>query len=167
MVSSLAAYTDRAFLTPAVDRPQHSDAIVVLGGDDRRVPVAMELAAAGWSAHVVLSVASIRYNCPHQVPAGITVSCFVPEPFSTQGEARAIAGQARRNGWTQRHRGVRSRPDHQGPPPHHPLLVGTGADGAGGRPGAPVAVVRGGLRVGGDAQGPAVAAGLLDRPAGA
>ena len=33
------------------------------------------------------------------MPAGVTVECFDPDPFTTRGEARALAALARDRGW--------------------------------------------------------------------
>jgi uncharacterized SAM-binding protein YcdF (DUF218 family) len=37
---------------------------------------------------------------PRWTPARRPVVCFHPEPFTTRGEARAIADMARQNGWS-------------------------------------------------------------------
>ena len=77
----------------------HADAIVVLGGPGPRWQVAVELAKEHAAPLMLVSVASPRWNCPGTDLPGVRIECFRPDPFSTMGEARFVARQARANGW--------------------------------------------------------------------
>ena len=88
-----------------VDTLRPADAIVVLGGeDDGRVQYAMELARGGLSKNVVLSdwfsgtsKKMARY-CATRDPR-FTVSCVIPNPPTTRGEALFIRELAALHGW--------------------------------------------------------------------
>lgn len=89
------------FLRPAEDAPGRVDAVVVLAGDsDRRVPRGRELVRAGVAGTLVLSREPsekwARWRPLCREPA---VVCFDADPYSTQGEAEAVARLAERNGW--------------------------------------------------------------------
>jgi uncharacterized SAM-binding protein YcdF (DUF218 family) len=84
----------------ADDDPGHVDAIVVLAGSRSRLPVALDLFRRGVAPALVVSrdedePARVRY-C-RRPPAGVT--CFRADPYSTRGEARAVAALARQHGW--------------------------------------------------------------------
>lgn len=100
VLAVVAVISAVAFVDPPVDRPQRADAIVVLGGDGARVGTGLRLFDEGWATTVLLSVAVPRYNCPKDIPAGMHLICFVPHPFTTQGEARFLAATARAHHWT-------------------------------------------------------------------
>jgi len=95
----------RAESTP----PAHADAVVVLsGGLDRRLDPALALVRRGVAPTLVIS-SPMRGPWPKAVALcsgrmkaapGAKVVCFQPEPYSTQGEARAVARLARTHGWT-------------------------------------------------------------------
>ena len=70
-----------------------ADAVVVLGGHGDRVRVGAGLVESG--AAPVLALSS---GCPSG-PATRTAVRFVPVPFNTRGEARAVAGLVRQHGW--------------------------------------------------------------------
>jgi uncharacterized SAM-binding protein YcdF (DUF218 family) len=91
----------KLFVWPAQNALQgtHADAIVVLGGPGPRWQVAVELAEEHAAPVMLVSVASTRWNCPGTDLAGVKIECFRPDPFSTMGEARFAASQARANGW--------------------------------------------------------------------
>lgn len=97
------------FVWPRTDTPPaHADAVVVLsGGLNRRLDPALALVRRGVAP--VLAISSpfrgkwprAQDLCTGRVkPAGFHVLCFQPKPFSTQGEARAIARLARLRGWS-------------------------------------------------------------------
>jgi uncharacterized SAM-binding protein YcdF (DUF218 family) len=97
------------FVWPHTDPPPaHADVVVVLsGGLDRRLDPALALVRRGVAP--VLAISSpfrgkwpkAQALCTGRVkPAGFRVLCFQPNPFSTQGEARAVARLARAHGWS-------------------------------------------------------------------
>ena len=94
--------TARLFVWPPLpDLPATVDAIVELGGPGERDDLAVALAEEGRARYLVQSASAMemRYNqCLPPVPH-VTVVCFHPDPFSTRGEARAIATMAARYGW--------------------------------------------------------------------
>lgn len=92
-------------IDPSVSRPQHVDAIVILGGatTDGRLQRGIELAEQGYAPNLLISQPSllnpfVRHACA-QVISGVTVTCFKPDPTTTQGEAREIRAQAAAHGW--------------------------------------------------------------------
>ena len=48
---------------------------------------------------MLISVPSVRWNCPSFVVPGVRVKCFRPNPFNTRGEARYAASQAHLHRW--------------------------------------------------------------------
>lgn len=97
LLGAFGALSARLFVFPARDTPQPADAVVVLGGTPYRVPKGLALVRAGWADHLVVST-PYGAPCPAQ-PPGVTVTCFAPDPSSTQGEARYVGELARRRGW--------------------------------------------------------------------
>jgi uncharacterized SAM-binding protein YcdF (DUF218 family) len=95
-------------MNPKLDHLRHGDAIVVLGPPDTgdRISRAFTLAEQGYASHVLISVIA---NVAERTPAArracsqpqqrFTVQCFVPDPSTTQGEAREIRRLADQNGW--------------------------------------------------------------------
>jgi len=97
------------FVWPRADSPpSRADAVVVLsGGLDRRLDPALALVRRGVAPVLAISGASRgRWRAAQDLCTGRTKStgfrvlCFVPTPFSTQGEARAVARLARTRGWS-------------------------------------------------------------------
>jgi uncharacterized SAM-binding protein YcdF (DUF218 family) len=93
------------FSRPQGDPLTKADAIVVLGGDeDGRVDYGLKLAHQGYADTVVISNSypednrMIRRACASGT-ATITVVCFVPDPWTTQGEAMFTAKLAAERGW--------------------------------------------------------------------
>jgi uncharacterized SAM-binding protein YcdF (DUF218 family) len=93
------------FATPTLDRPTRADAVIVLAGD--RVPRlhrGLGLIEAGVAKTLVISDGhdprwpEANRLCD-QGGVGFRVICFVPDPYSTRGEARGFARLARRYGW--------------------------------------------------------------------
>ena len=81
--------------------------VVLSGGLDRRLDPALALVRRGVAP--VLAISSpfrgqwpkARKLCTGRAkPAGFHVLCFQAKPYSTQGEARAVARLARAHGWT-------------------------------------------------------------------
>ncbi len=96
-----AGLTAKLFVWPALDELDqvHADAVLVLGGPGDRVALGEELARRHAAPWLVVSVASVEWDCPHLEVPGVRVLCFRPDPFSTQGEARYFGAQARQHGW--------------------------------------------------------------------
>lgn len=93
------------FLWPREDSPRRADAVIVLSGDrDFRLPKALELMREDVANTLVISDgrdpqwAQANRLCNGD-GAGFRVVCFKPDPYSTRGEAEAVANLARRRGW--------------------------------------------------------------------
>jgi uncharacterized SAM-binding protein YcdF (DUF218 family) len=87
--------------------PAHANAVVVLSGDHRRLPPALELIRR--KVAPVLAISSVqdtpkwraaRALCAAGRYLGARVVCFRAVPYSTRGEARAVARLARERGWS-------------------------------------------------------------------
>jgi hypothetical protein len=88
------------------DEPGRADAVLVLAGSEHRLPVGTELVRRGTAPVLVLSRDPIGRNPPveRRCEGAATqgeglVVCFVPDPYSTRGEARALAALAEERGW--------------------------------------------------------------------
>lgn len=96
------ALTARLFVWPDSGVPAHADAIIVFSGDGDRLSVGLELASRGVAPNLVLSVGSpdqmANDRCSRPM-AGVTVYCFIPQPGTTQGEARYAEQLADANHW--------------------------------------------------------------------
>ncbi len=93
-----AAVSARLFVWPSTRPATPADAIVILGGDGERYNMGAWLAQNGTAPVVVMSTDSDSVGCPGTLTA-VPVMCFVPDPYSTRGEARYIADLARERGW--------------------------------------------------------------------
>lgn len=91
----------RLFVVPTSDKPQPSDAVVVLGGATfmDRLHAAYRLIDRFPGEVLVVSIPG-ENDCPWKPPAATRIVCFRPDPSTTQGEARAAARLAKQNGWT-------------------------------------------------------------------
>ena len=100
LIGVLLAASARLFVWPRQDSPTPADAIVVLGGGGRRRPIGYELARRGVAKTLLVSTSDTSKEL-RGLPAlpGVEVVKFRPVPFSTQGEARYLADQARARGW--------------------------------------------------------------------
>ena len=99
-VLALAAIvTERGFVRPPLGSVRHPQAVVVLDGygAQARVRRGFALARSDHVRFLVVSIAPGPY-CPRS-PQGLQVVCFVPDPQSTQGEARAVARIAGAHHW--------------------------------------------------------------------
>jgi uncharacterized SAM-binding protein YcdF (DUF218 family) len=84
----------------ATEHPRHADAIVVLAGSKTRLPVALDLFHRGVAPTLAISRDALE-------PARVRLCrlppshafCFRARPYSTQGEARAIARLAQARHW--------------------------------------------------------------------
>ncbi|MGB3483192.1 MAG: YdcF family protein [Mycobacterium sp.] len=93
------------FTRPQGEQLTPADAIVVLGGDrDGRIDYGLDLARQGYANTVVLSNSygefdpMIRQKCASGT-ATITVICFIPDPWTTRGEAMFVQRMAQERGW--------------------------------------------------------------------
>lgn len=91
---------------PSVNRPVHSDAILVLGPPlvDGRLDEALRLAEAGYAGTVAISIGWDKGRrkiaaCANDNPA-YQVICFEPSPPTTRGEAEEIGDLARAHHWS-------------------------------------------------------------------
>ena len=96
-----ASLTARLFVWPAQNSVDHvhADAVVVLNGPDPRLQVAMLLAQERAAPIILVSVSSVRWDCPYWDVPNVRLVCFTPVPATTQGEVRFAASQARDHGW--------------------------------------------------------------------
>ncbi|MET0898722.1 MAG: YdcF family protein [Mycobacterium sp.] len=93
------------FNRPQADELTKADAIIVLGGDmDGRIDYGLGLAHEGYADTVVIADSygeddrEINQACASGTST-LTVICFVPDPFSTRGEAMFTARLAHERGW--------------------------------------------------------------------
>ncbi len=91
---------------PTLNQPTNADAIVVLGpASNARVAEATRLLAAGHSHQLVISGGNER-GYPHALalclhpPAGVTVTCFDPQPGTTRGEGLEVRRLAAARSWS-------------------------------------------------------------------
>lgn len=91
-------------LVPRSDDPVHSDVIMTVGPPfDARLALADRMMRAGMADQLVVAT----YDDQHErdtvamcnEPQPYRVHCFTPEPYTTQGEAQAMARMAEENGW--------------------------------------------------------------------
>lgn len=97
-----AAFSLLVIQFPRVDSPRRADAVVVLGAPDPfNLAAAQKLIDQGYSDELVISVPyEVPYQCTEPQPAArVHVLCFVPDPTTTEGEAREIGRLAAANGW--------------------------------------------------------------------
>ena len=104
LVAAWAAVVARFVLWPAQDEPRRADAVVVLAGDHLRLGKALELMARRVAPTLVISDGLApgwrKANRLCRDGGGrFRVMCFRPEPYSTRGEARAVARMASARGW--------------------------------------------------------------------
>lgn len=91
------------YMFPQEDEPIRADVIFVLGPPDERVGYAKELMLEGYAHTLAVSVPLDRLGrfdsdiC--DAPASYRIICFYPEPFTTQGEARALRQLSQENEW--------------------------------------------------------------------
>ena len=104
VVVTLVALSVPLFITYGDDAASRADAVIVLSGSKRRLPVALELMRRNVAPTLVVSYGleprnrlSRRVCTTRQVFA---VLCPKPDPFSTRGEARLIARLASEHGWS-------------------------------------------------------------------
>jgi DUF218 domain len=107
LVAAWAAVVARFVLWPVQDSPRRADAVVVLAGDHLRLGKALELMTRRVAPTLVISdglapgwrEANRLCRGGAGAAGGYRVLCFRPDPYSTRGEARAVARMAAARGW--------------------------------------------------------------------
>lgn len=91
------------FVTPQSDRPVHADVLFVLGPPDQRLEYAEKLMREGYAPTLAVSVPRREDGefdaeiC--KAERTYRIVCFYPQPFTTQGEARALRDLSSMYGW--------------------------------------------------------------------
>jgi uncharacterized SAM-binding protein YcdF (DUF218 family) len=103
VVVAWLAVAARFVLWPEQDAVGRADAVVVLAGDHLRLGKALELMTRHVAPTLVISDGLApgwrEANRLCRGGAPYRVVCFRPVPYSTRGEARAVAGMAAARGW--------------------------------------------------------------------
>jgi uncharacterized SAM-binding protein YcdF (DUF218 family) len=103
VIAGVSALIAHLFVWPDLPPlPQQADVIVQLGGPGNRRLVALDLARQGRAPLVAISVSDDEVNtkwCHKGRLSGVAVVCFHSQPFTTRGEARAIAQLAEQRRW--------------------------------------------------------------------
>ncbi len=91
------------YVAPPADEPKHADVLFVLGPPDQRMVYAEQLMQQGYAPTLAVSSPVDQYG---RFEAGICgaqrvyrVVCFHSDPFTTQGEARALKDLSDQYGW--------------------------------------------------------------------
>ncbi len=100
---------------PRVDPVRPVDALYVIGPAEGRIADARRLMAEGAARTLVVTVTvdpktDEVYTKDFCDPAPWEVICVRPDPYTTRGEAAALARLARERGWT--HAAVLTQPSH-------------------------------------------------------
>jgi uncharacterized SAM-binding protein YcdF (DUF218 family) len=92
--------TARLFVWPARGAPPHADAIVLFNGQGDRIDEAFALAYAHVAPNLLISRGSrdATNSCSPPIP-GVAVTCFDPDPVTTQGEAEFAGRMATTHHW--------------------------------------------------------------------
>jgi uncharacterized SAM-binding protein YcdF (DUF218 family) len=87
------------FIEPATNTPAHADAVIVLAGEnnDARISKGIQLVRAGYAPRLFVSAPG-HQSCPKSRPS-VSITCFDPNPSTTQGEARFAASLATQHHW--------------------------------------------------------------------
>jgi len=103
LVAAMSVASVPLFILYEDDRLTMADAVIVLAGQEERLPVALEIFERGVAPTLVISdgldprwTAANRL-CRFGDPRRIV--CVRPDPYSTRGEARFVARLARERGW--------------------------------------------------------------------
>jgi uncharacterized SAM-binding protein YcdF (DUF218 family) len=97
----IAAYVAAAgflFVVHHDDRPAKASAVVVLSGTKERLPVGERLVRQGYAPLLVVSMSTFQ-NAAERRACRDGALCFHAKPYSTRGEARAIARLAAAHHW--------------------------------------------------------------------
>lgn len=94
----------RVYMHPQTDPLRPADAIVVLGGTPyERFDVGLDLAKRGYAPYLLIaqSTGANDRNMDKYCKGDFTftVSCFIPDPWTTEGEAQEIRAKAQELGW--------------------------------------------------------------------
>ena len=98
LVLAWVAVASSLFVVPHDDTPVKADAVVVLSGAKQRLPLGERLVHQGYAPLLVVS----RSTSPSAAETRACRSgalCFRADPYSTRGEARAIARLAAQRRW--------------------------------------------------------------------
>jgi uncharacterized SAM-binding protein YcdF (DUF218 family) len=104
-VLAMSMVISTLYVNPAVAEPlTRADAVIVLGGTPyTRFEYGIELAERGLAPEVVISNSvgadDVRMQTICATPTSVEVTCFLPEPWTTRGEAREIRTLAEQRGW--------------------------------------------------------------------
>lgn len=94
----------RLYGDPAVDAVSKTDAVVVIGPSHSwRVEAARRVVAEGLTDTVIIPLSGGRWSDSSVCESGMvgaTVYCYVPDPFTTLGEAQYVWRLAREKGWS-------------------------------------------------------------------
>jgi len=92
--------TARLFVWPARGVPAHADAIVLFNGKGDRIDEAFALAYGHLAPNLLISRGSrdASNQCSPPIP-GVAVTCFDPDPVTTQGEAEFAGRMAATHHW--------------------------------------------------------------------
>ncbi len=92
------------YVAPPSDEPKHADVLFVLGPPDQRMVYAEQLMQQGYAPTLAVSSPVDEHGrfeasiCGAQ--RSYRIICFKPDPFTTQGEARALKDLSQKYGWT-------------------------------------------------------------------
>jgi uncharacterized SAM-binding protein YcdF (DUF218 family) len=102
-LAALAVASVPLFILYDDDRVATADAVIVLAGEKRRLPIALELVERGVAPVLVISDGLdprwTQANRLCRVGDPSRIVCVRPEPYSTRDEARLAAELARERGW--------------------------------------------------------------------
>ena len=107
VVLLLAAWVAAAvalFVVPHGQHPMHADAVFVLSGSSKRLPVGLRLVRQGYAPLLVVDRTRPRASplerrvCAHEVD--VRVLCADVVPYSTVGEAEFLGRLAAKRHWT-------------------------------------------------------------------
>ncbi|MCX2747040.1 YdcF family protein [Arthrobacter sp. MI7-26] len=91
------------YVSPPADEPEHADVVFVLGPPDQRMSYAEQLMQQGYAPTLVVS-SPVGKDGKYQADVCAAhrpyrIICFNPDPFTTQGEARALRDLSSQYGW--------------------------------------------------------------------
>ncbi|MGU3432708.1 YdcF family protein [Actinomycetes bacterium M1A6_2h] len=102
IAATVAGYP--VYVKPQLDPLRPADAVVVLGGTPyKRFEYGIQLAEEGYAPRVLISNSQGAADPRMQQICGgsysVTVDCFIPDPWTTRGEAEQIRDETARLGW--------------------------------------------------------------------
>lgn len=98
LVVAYVAVAGYLFVVHHDDRPAKADAVVVLSGTQERLPVGERLVREGYAPLLVVSRSTFPKAAELRA-CRTGALCFRADPYSTRGEARAIARLAAARHW--------------------------------------------------------------------